>query len=298
MSVAPYDELDSVERPAPGPLLWSALTRIVGLQRWRALRTSGAWLGWLVGGVLRIRRAQVEEAMGLAGVHGPRETAAQMYRALGSSAVEFLWLAAHAKSALAHARMDSMSRERWTSARAHGRGVVIAASHTGNWDLAACALAQEVELLVVTKRLTRPAIDLFWQTTRERMGVRLIAAAGALAASQATLARAGAVAMMIDQAPDSRRHASRAAFLGQQAWVDRAPAALAARSRAPMVVAASRREADGEHVLEVLDVLCPPTRGLPRWIDEATLSATRSLEAFVRRYPAQWLWLHRRWKPL
>jgi lauroyl/myristoyl acyltransferase len=28
------------------------------------------------------------------------------------------------------------------------------------------------------------------------------------------------------------------------------------------------------------------------------LDATRALEEFVRECPEQWLWMHRRWKPL
>jgi len=31
---------------------------------------------------------------------------------------------------------------------------------------------------------------------------------------------------------------------------------------------------------------------------EAMVEATRALEEFVMKYPEQWLWMHRRWKPL
>jgi Kdo2-lipid IVA lauroyltransferase/acyltransferase len=178
-----------------------------------------------------------------------------------------------------------------------GRGVVIASSHTGNWDLAACTMAREVELLVVTKRLSVRWLDRFWQSTRAAMGVRLTGAHGAVARARATLGRGGAVAMMIDQVP-SPRHALEVEFLGQRAFADRAPAALAAASGAPLVVAASRRTARGHHELVVLDVVVPPARPSRAWIDDATRRTTRGLDAFVRAYPSQWLWMHRRWKPM
>ncbi len=259
----------------------------------------GAALGWLAGSLFRIRRAHVEDAMRRAGVVNPAVAARGMYRSLGRSVFEFLWMAARGEEATAHAVFDAASHEDWKRAVALGRGVVLAASHTGNWDFAACALARETELLVITKHLRARALDAFWQTTRASRGVALAPAEGAVARSLAVLRRGGSVAMMIDQVPARSDHAIRADFLGAGAWCDRAPAALAARAHAPLVVAASRRDADGTdgtHVLHVLGVFVPPDRPGRAWIDEATASATRELERFVHAYPSQWLWLHRRWK--
>src|SRR5580704_10546612 len=50
----------------------------------------GALIGWLAGSVLRIRRVHVERAMDRAGI--ARSFAPAMYRSLGSSLVELLWL--------------------------------------------------------------------------------------------------------------------------------------------------------------------------------------------------------------
>lgn len=261
-------------------------------------RALGAVLGWLAGSLLRIRRAHVEGAMRTAGIERPARVARAFYAELGTSAVEFLALALRGPKALAHVRMDEPSRARWEEALALHRGVVLAASHTGNWDLAACAVARERELLVVTKHLSVGWLDRFWQSTRAALGVRLADAAGAVARAKETLRRGGAVAMMIDQVPASARHAVRVEFLGAKAHADRAAATLAAASGAPLVVAASRRDERGNQCLEVLDVLIPPRRAARPWIDRATREATRALESFVLRHPSQWLWLHRRWKPM
>ncbi len=261
-------------------------------------RLLGALLGWLAGSVLRIRRAHVETSMRTAGVAHTAREARRMYAELGTSAIEFLWMAARGPKALEHAGIDAGSTERWQQALASGRGVVVAASHTGNWDLAACVVARQVELMVVTKRLSVGWIDRFWQRTRAALGVRLADARGAMRRAGEVLARGGAVAMMIDQVPSSARHALGVEFLGRPALADRAPAALAARTGAPLVVAASRRDVTGRHRLHVLTVLEPPVRPGRAWIDEATREATRALDAFVRRNPSQWLWMHRRWKPM
>jgi len=261
----------------------------------RSIRISGALLGFIAGTLLRVRRAHVVASMTRAGVMHPKRAASAMYRALGISAVEFLCLGA-SKTSSANAEVTQTSRASLTTARGLGRGVVIAASHTGNWDLAACAIARELPLLVVTKRLKIRWIDAFWQNTRARRGVRLCEAAGALAQSRAQLATGGAVAMMIDQVPNRRAHSEAVSFLGEPAFVDRAPATLAARSQAPLVVSAARRLADGSHQLHVLDVIIPPARAGKAWIEEATARATKALEAFVLENPSEWLWMHRRWR--
>jgi KDO2-lipid IV(A) lauroyltransferase len=165
--------------------------------------------------------------------------------------------------------------------------------------MAACAVAQDVELMVVTKHLRVRWLDRFWQRTRARLGVSLSDADGAIARARAVLRRGGVVAMMIDQVPLSPRHASPCEFLGRLAATDRAPAALAACARVPLVVAAAHRAPDGRQVLHVLDVLTPPaSRPTRAWVLQATRTSTRLLDAFVRAHPDQWLWLHRRWKPM
>jgi KDO2-lipid IV(A) lauroyltransferase len=261
------------------------------------MRVLGALLGWLAGSVLRIRRAHVEASMRIAGVAAPSRQARAMYRALGTSVFEFLWMAVRGQAALSNVTTEPASRALWEEALAGGRGVVVAASHTGNWDLSACAIAREVELLVVTKRLRVRWLDRFWQSTRARLGVRLADAAGAIGHAREVLSRGGAVAMMIDQVP-ARSHGVAVTFLGQLAHADRGPAAVAAASGAPLVVATGRRDRSGRHVLHVLDVRTPPPRPTRAWIDESTRWATRELERFVLAHPDQWLWMHRRWKPM
>lgn len=260
------------------------------------LRALGSLLGWLAGSVLRIRRAHVEASMRAAGIDDASLHARRMYASLGRSAVELLAIAAWGGRG-PHVPIEEPSRTVWRDALAQGRGVVVAASHTGNWDGAACAVARDVELLVVTKHLSVRWLDRLWQSTRARQGVHLADAAGAMSCARHTLRRGGAVAMMIDQVPGSPRHAVLTEFLGQPAWTDRAPAALAASTGAPLVVAASRRDGDGQ-VLCVLDVIHPPRRPTRAWIDEATRRATAALDRFVRAHPSQWLWMHRRWKPM
>ncbi len=276
-----------------------ALAWLVGRLPWGALRPLGWLLGALAFDVLRIRRAHVLASMRRAGLEPDRHARAS-YVSLGVGVFELLWLTGRPDAPLAPVvRVDGW--ERFEQARALGRGVVVATAHTGNWDLAACACAARTPLAVVTKRLSTRGLDAFWQAARARRGLELIAApdGGVLAAIRAQLARPshdGAIALLIDQDPERTRAVTAAPFLGEIALHDLLPATLAARRGAPIVLAFARREADGRHVVEIVDVLVPPRGANRAWIVEATRTIAARLDAFVRREPSQWMWLHRRWK--
>jgi Kdo2-lipid IVA lauroyltransferase/acyltransferase len=218
-----------------------------------------------------------------------------MYRALGANVMELLWLSRRPDALGDVCSLDARSREALTSARAKGRGIVLAASHTGNWELAACAMARELALTVIVKPIANRGVDAFMTRARRAHGLGLTLPEGALQPARDVLARGESIAMLIDQVPAHESHGTPVEFLGARALVDRAPAALAAATGAPLVVVAFRRAEDGTHQIEVLDVLDPPARGRRAWTLEATRAATRALEGFVRRYPSQWLWMHRRW---
>ncbi len=280
-------------RVATSALHWAA--RGVGALRFSDLGVWGRALGWVVGSALGVRRSHVVASMRAAGIPEPEAAASAMYDALGTSAIELLWLAARDRDLAAIAHIDGPSTRAIDEAKRGGRGLVFAASHTGNWDLAACAIASHVPLMVITKHLSMRGIDAFWQGTRARYGITLVGAAGALARARAHLAAGGAVAMMIDQVPDAAHHSVRAPFLGGEAHVDRAPFALAAACRVPLLVAAARRTEHGQ-ALRVLTALTPPAAAATRWAHGAALEATAALDAFVRAHPSEWLWMHRRWR--
>jgi Kdo2-lipid IVA lauroyltransferase/acyltransferase len=272
------------------------LAAVVARLPFRWLRALGLPLAWLVGSCLRIRRAHVEASLERAGDTEPQKSARAMYRALGANVMELLWLSRRPDAMREICSLDPGSRTVLERARSKGRGIVLAASHTGNWELAACAMARELDLTVIVKPIATQGVDAFMTRARRAHGLGLTLPQGALQPAREVLARGGSVAMLIDQVPEEESHGIPVEFLGARALADRAPAALAAATGAPLVVVAFRREEDGTHRIEVLDVLDPPARGRRAWTLEATRKATRALEGFVKRYPSQWLWMHRRWR--
>jgi KDO2-lipid IV(A) lauroyltransferase len=211
-----------------------------------------------------------------------------MYRSLGRGLFELL--------ALLRPRQELRSVEGLGAIERalSGRRAVIATAHTGNWDLVACAVAQQTPLTVVTKRLSMRGLDRVWHQLRTARGVQLLS--DGIAQGAATALRRGRhVAMMIDQAPERRRGVILVEFLGKPAEVDLAPALVAMRARRPLVVAFPRRSLSG-HELHLAGVLEPPDRPNRAWATFAMTQATRWLEERVRTEPEQWLWMHRRWK--
>lgn len=247
----------------------------------------GSLLGWFVGSVLRIRRAHVRQAMRRAGIDPL--LAAAFYRSLGRSVIEMLW-------PRAEAFIEPESLRRFRGALEGGRGVVIAASHTGNFELAAWHAASIVPLLAITKTQSVALVDRLLRKLRTAHGMKTHGGCGAIRAAREHLAAGGAVAMIIDQVPDRASQSVRLPFLGVMAHVDRSAAALAARARCPLVVTASRRDENGSQRIVVLDVIEP--RRTRSGIEDATRRATGALESFVREHPTEWLWMHRRWKTL
>lgn len=267
-----------------------------------ALRPLGAALGWLCGSALRIRRALVEQAMGRAGVEDAPRAARAMYRRLGRGLLELLWLggAREREALLSRVTFDPAAERAIDEALARGP-VVVLATHTGNWELAAAGAARLLaargrRLSVVGKPMGARGVEAFVSRLRGALGVHVIAPSGALAAAQRALEAGDVVAMPIDQVPDRAAHGVRVRFMGAAALVDRAPATVAWRAGATALVVASERRAEG-HRVHVLGTFSPVDAGSgPAWIHATTTAATAKLEAFVRASPASWLWLHRRWR--
>jgi KDO2-lipid IV(A) lauroyltransferase len=201
--------------------------------------------------------------------------------------------------------MDDACRDALRSAGARGRGVVVATAHTGNWDLAACAAARWLArepgvggpLHVVTKRLRMASLDASWQRLRADRGVALVDAAGAVPRVRAALAAREVVALLIDQVPERRSGVATFPFLGAPARHDMAPAILAARARAPIVLVLGHRTSGGRHRLECHAVIDPEElHAGDGSLQRAAARLAGALERFVEEHPEQWLWLHRRWK--
>ncbi|MGZ3713672.1 MAG: lysophospholipid acyltransferase family protein, partial [Bdellovibrionota bacterium] len=74
-------------------------------------------------------------------------------------------------------------------------------------------------------------------------------------------------------------------------------ATLALRTGAPVVPAIAVRKPDGRYLIRfdpVLPTLTDPDAELAVLLN--TAAYVRHTEAWIREFPAQWLWIHKRWK--
>ncbi|MBI3178333.1 MAG: lysophospholipid acyltransferase family protein, partial [Deltaproteobacteria bacterium] len=137
-----------------------------------------------------------------------------------------------------------------------------------------------------------------WNELRHTTGMKTIAPRNSQFQIRAALKRGEAVAFLIDQHMPKTRGIV-CSFFGRLASTSPAPVRFAMMTGAPVVpVVIYRDGAPGHHVVEFHPVFSLETPHAEReqniWHNTERLN--RIIEAWVRRAPEQWLWVHRRWK--
>jgi len=260
----------------------------------------GRRLGLLWHDVVRYRRGQARAGLAQA---FPDLTDAQR-RALcrenfahyGLVLAEFLRLPALSDAELL-ARVDVEGVEHVRQAQARGRGLVVLFAHTGNWELlAAVQAALGLGIGIVTQHAHQRGVDRFWQRTRRARGLRFFDSYGDLRRIMRHLRGGGAVGLAMDQ-NEGGTTGARVPFFGREAGTVKAPALLSARLGAPVIMALTWRDQAGRHQVRFSEEL-PMVVGddLAATVERTTRRYNELLEAFIGEHPAQWTWVHRRWK--
>lgn len=182
--------------------------------------------------------------------------------------------------------------EHFADALAAGRGVLFATAHLGNWELSAFAHALLTgPMHVVVRPLDNPLLDRLVERRRALSGNRIIAKQEFARAILKALAANQAVGVLIDQNVALEAGAF-VDFFGLPASAGTGFARLAARAGAAVIPGfALWNDSERRYILRFY----PPISltGDPVHDTQALQS---QLESVIRRYPDQWLWVHRRWK--
>jgi KDO2-lipid IV(A) lauroyltransferase len=198
-------------------------------------------------------------------------------------------------------RIDASNIEEWIryegfehfeQAMNAGKGVLFATAHLGNWELSAFAHAIMARPMhVVVRPLDNPRVDELIEARRRLSGNTVIGKRDFARGILRALSRNEAVGILIDQNVAASEGVF-VDFFGRSACVSPGIARLAAHSGAAVIPGfALWSDAEKRFILRFY----PPVP-----ISGDTIEDTRrihtQLESVIRKYPDQWLWMHRRWK--
>lgn len=179
--------------------------------------------------------------------------------------------------------------------RARGEGIVLVAGHLGNWELSGAYLAAlGLKVAAVAKRQFNPLVDGFANRTRRRLGITVVYDDEAVRRIPRLLREGYGVGLLSDQS--GLGAATHVNFFGRPARTPRGAAVFALRFHAPLIFVLAARQPNGKYVLHLEEVEVVRTGNLDADVDATTARFTAVLERWVRRYPGQYLWAHRRWK--
>lgn len=173
---------------------------------------------------------------------------------------------------------------------------IVAIGHFGNFELYA-RFGQFVPVFkcaTTYRGLRQPSLNRLMQELRERSGCRFFERRSEATALKACMSSTG---LLLGLLSDQRAAAGvRLPFLGHECSTSTAPAVFALRYRCPLHTAICYRVASARWRIEVGDEIPTRENGQPRPAKEIMADVNRAFEIAVRRDPANWFWVHDRWK--
>ncbi|CAN5269993.1 lysophospholipid acyltransferase family protein [soil metagenome] len=268
----------------------------------------GAALGSVAARLPGKRRARVMENLRLAfpekSASWRQHTLVECFRSMGRLAMEGPWLGAWNEAAeMARYRVADPERLARTlkMAAENGRGLIIFGAHMGAIELGLPYLARKLGAPVATMAAKPKIPELAADLTklRELSGVRqFYRGEGATAAIRHVIG-GGVLIMVVDH--NIKGEGMDIPFFGRDAHTLLAPARLALQVSATVNTIFVLRDGPGRYVLEcgepfVAEKLSKDSQDKLRQQAALALEYTKRIEDVVRRYPGQFMWMHRRWE--
>jgi len=174
-----------------------------------------------------------------------------------------------------------------------GRGLVAVSGHLGNWEFqgAAIAAAMEEPFTVAAVKQSNFYINRFITKRRNKMGMQVAGTKEAMKLLVRALRDQQPIGLVADQNA-AAWVAVFVDFFGKIASTMPGPAQLALKYGAPMVVCAAIRTGPAQFKVLARQVTIQADDS----IETLTQRHVKVLESFIRQYPEQYFWLHRRWK--
>lgn len=224
---------------------------------------------------------------------------ADMWENLGRTAAEYAWLDEifdFDYERPEKGRFEIAGIEHFVKLRETKGPAICFTAHTANWEiLPVAAAAYGLEITALFRPPSNPYIARrVLAARRTAMGHLVPSRAGAAYALAGILDHGGKVGLLVDQYLLSGVPIR---FFGRQTLGNHLIAKLARRFDCPVYPARTIRLPGGKFRIEMQEALVPP-RDASGLVDVAALTqqVNDRVEAWVREYPGQWLWLHKRWR--
>lgn len=215
------------------------------------------------------------------------------FRTFALAMLDLLWFGAFTRRRLERYVRFEPSFEYWMRT-APSVGVT---AHLGNWEVLGLAAASRGAAAVsVAAPLENPVVGRTMNAIRTKTGQRIVEKRGAVRSLMKAIRAGSRTAIVIDQNTVPRDGGLFVDFFGLQVPISKAAASLALRTRADIVPTFCVAGSDGVYMCYSLDPLRFETAIEGKSETEVTAEIASAVEAEIRKHPAQWLWMYRRWK--
>jgi len=221
----------------------------------------------------------------------------RIFQNLGITILEILQMAFFSKEDFLR-NIRIKGEEHLLNAVDGGKGVIIISAHLGNWEAASlfapCYFGYPAT--VVARKIESGMINRWIFKLRTRFGNSIIDKEGALPEMMQTLRDGKILALLIDQGTKISEGVE-LTFFDKKVTVTPAAAMLALRCKSPVLPVFCIREEDQKLTIIIeTPIQLVRTKDLRDDLRTNTQIMTDVIEKAIRKYPDQWLWLHKRWK--
>lgn len=282
-------------------LLLVLMVRVLGGLPRSAARAAGATIGlaaWLFLGRLRtVGLRNLELAFPRMEDAERRKILRGTFRSLGWQIGEFCKMRHYTREeASKFIRYEGL--EHYLSAREKGRGVLVLTGHLGAWELSSFFHSlMGFPMSLVIRRLDNPLVDDFVNRIRCLHGNRVIHKDDFARGLLTSMHRGETVGILMDtnMTPPQGIFVP---YFGVEACTASGLARVALHSGAAVLPGfLVWEQTEKRYVLRFgKELTLERTGDTAQDILTNTALFTSTIEEYVRRYPEQWLWVHRRWK--
>jgi Kdo2-lipid IVA lauroyltransferase/acyltransferase len=210
--------------------------------------------------------------------------------------IETLWLTRRGLD-LVRSRTEVVGLDDVRRAVEEGKGAIVLTGHLGNWEIGVASVsARGLPTDVVAHRQTNPLFDEYWIRIREGLDLRTLVKNDAFQLIPRSLDEGRMVALVADQ--NLRARGVFVKFFGKLASTAKGPALFALRRGASIFLGVALRQPGWppRYRLQMDEIEVPMDGSREERVLELTQRHTKALEAWVRKAPEQYFWMHRRWK--